>query len=97
MITVDIKIGDKLTPALKNMRKELAKYPQAAEDKFVSLTPVRSGNARSHTHLVNNKTIQANYPYAQRLDEGWSKQAPKGMVEPFSRWARAQAKRIFGK
>jgi hypothetical protein len=48
---------------------------------FVDQTPIRSGNARRRTKL-KDKTIEANYPYAQRLDEGYSKQAPKGMVDP---------------
>lgn len=97
MITIDIKIDDKLTPVLKGMTKELKKYPQDAEDKFVSLTPVRSGNARNHTYLKGQDTIVANYAYAQRLDEGWSKQAPKGMSEPFERWVRQKTRQIFGR
>ena len=97
MITVDIKIGDNLRPRLKVLQRELAKYPQEAEDKFVSLTPIKSGNARNHTQLVNQKYIEANYPYAERLDNGWSKQAPNGMTKPFAQWVANQTKRIFGK
>jgi len=41
----------------------------------------RPGNARRKTVLRNNE-IQANYPYAQRLEEGYSSQAPNGMTEP---------------
>lgn len=41
----------------------------------------KPGNARRKTVLKNNE-IQANYPYAQRLEEGYSSQAPKGMTEP---------------
>lgn len=41
----------------------------------------KPGNARRNTVLKNNE-IQANYPYAQRLEEGYSSQAPKGMTEP---------------
>lgn len=48
---------------------------------FVKNTPIRSGNARRNTKKSNN-SIDANYAYAQRLEEGWSKQAPKGMTEP---------------
>ena len=48
---------------------------------YKSETPVRSGNARNKTKL-RNKQIKSGYPYAGRLDEGWSKQAPKGMTEP---------------
>jgi hypothetical protein len=41
----------------------------------------KPGNARRSTHKTQNG-IEADYPYAERLDEGWSKQAPKGMTEP---------------
>ena len=44
-------------------------------------TPIRSGNARNKTKLRGN-TIKSGYPYAGRLDEGWSSQAPDGMTEP---------------
>lgn len=96
MINVDIKIDDGLTPVLKGMAKELKRYPQDAEDKFVQLTPIRSGNARNKTRLQGD-TIVANYPYAQRLDEGWSKQAPVGMTKPFEAWVKQKVKQIFGK
>jgi hypothetical protein len=48
---------------------------------FVKNTPVRSGNARRHTTKTANE-IDASYPYAQRLDHGWSRQSPNGMVKP---------------
>ena len=46
-----------------------------------SITPIDSGNARRNTFRDKNK-IKGNYPYAGRLDEGWSKQAPAGIIEP---------------
>lgn len=44
-------------------------------------TPIRSGNARNKTKR-NDLVIKSNYAYAGRLDEGWSKQAPKGFTDP---------------
>lgn len=44
-------------------------------------TPKKSGNARNKTTLRGDK-IRSGYPYAGRLDEGWSKQSPDGMTEP---------------
>lgn len=80
---LDIKITNNISPALSKMRKQLNKLPEDAYKVFVQETPIRKGNARRNTKLKNNKkTIDANYPYAQRLDEGYSKQSPKGMVEP---------------
>jgi len=55
--------------------------PEKAYEYFVAETPVRSGNARRNTR-IRNTTIDANYAYASRLDEGWSKQSPDGMTEP---------------
>jgi hypothetical protein len=53
-----------------------------AHKKFVSVTPIRSGNARRKTRL-NNTTIDANYPYAQRLEDNYSEQTRgKGMIQP---------------
>lgn len=97
MFDVDIKINDGITPVLKNMQRELTRYPKDAEAKFKSLTPIDTGNARSRTTLVNNETIRADYPYAQRLDQGWSRQAPNGMTKPFEVWLKSKMKQIFGK
>jgi hypothetical protein len=97
MIRVDIKIDDNIGKALTNMRKELANYPKDAAGKFISLTPVKTGNARRNTRLKNSQTIEANYPYAQRLDEGYSNQAPQGMSKPFEQWVKQKMKKIFGK
>lgn len=55
---------------------------QFAHKKFVEHTPVRSGNARRSTKLQGT-TIDANYAYAQRLEDNYSKQTQgKGIVEP---------------
>jgi hypothetical protein len=97
MITTNIKINDGITPMLKGMKKQLQAYPKDAEAKFISLTPIKTGNARSNTGLVGKNTISANYAYAQRLDQGWSGQAPTGMTRPFEAWKAAKVKQIFGK
>ena len=65
--------------------KQLAEVPdrvvQQAYRYFVNHTPVRTGNARRNTSL-NATTINADYPYAGRLDNGYSKQFPDGMTKP---------------
>lgn len=59
--------------------KEIAKF---AYDVWVRYTPKRSGNAKRKTEL-NGDEIHANYPYALRLDQGWSKQhGGVGMSKP---------------
>ena len=69
-----------------NQFRQLAEVPdkvvQQAFRYFVKTTPIRSGNARRNTRLENDTTIVADYAYSQRLDQGYSKQAPNGMVKP---------------
>ena len=48
---------------------------------FKSITPIKTGNARRNT-FKSADGIDANYPYAARLDEGYSRQAPRGMSDP---------------
>lgn len=54
---------------------------------FRDKTPVRSGNAQRRTRLSGDE-IQANYAYAQRLDSGYSTQAPEGMTKPTEKFIR---------
>jgi len=66
-----------------------------AYDYFRNITPiaeVNGGNARRNTNLRGNE-IQARYPYAQRLDEGWSKQAPQGMTKPTEKFIQEYIKK----
>ena len=63
------------------LMKAMDGLAEAAYDEFIKNTPIRTGNARRNTRL-NQDTITANYPYAQRLDEGSSKQSPDGMTAP---------------
>lgn len=65
---------DKMSKIPKQLIKEAAVY-------FIDITPFKTGNAKSHTYLGGD-VIRADYPYAGRLDDGYSRQAPKGMVEP---------------
>jgi hypothetical protein len=53
------------------------------------------GGARSRTTKSSNE-ISANYPYARRLDRGWSKQSPDGMVKPTIAAIRAYIKQQLG-
>jgi len=40
--------------------------------------------------MVKQKTIQADYKYAQRLDEGLSNQSPAGMITPTEEFIQAR-------
>lgn len=96
MIKVDLNIKDQLSGEIKSIQKKLKAVPQQSLDEYKKLTPIRSGNARRKTRLVND-SIVGDYPYAERLDNGWSKQAPDGMTVPFERWLRKKIKSILGK
>ena len=83
-----------ISPSLLRKQRRLAKVPQQAHSFFVKATPIRSGNARRKTSLKGN-VIDANYPYAQRLDDGWSRQAPRGMVKPTLAYIKRLVKSII--
>ena len=63
---------------------------------FVANTPIRTGNARRRT-VKGTDEIDANYPYAQRLDNGWSRQSPQGMTKPTIAAVQAYVKKTLGK
>jgi hypothetical protein len=84
-----------ISAALKQFQ-QLKEVPQRVADDaykfFVAHTPIRKGNARRSTRLEQT-TIVADYPYAERLDNGYSKQAPNGMSEP----TQAEIERLLQK
>jgi hypothetical protein len=77
-IKFDTTKFDRKVAALLQVKHEVMKQ---ALPIFVGYTPKKSGNARSKTRLSND-TIKAEYDYAGKLDEGASRQAPNGMVDP---------------
>jgi hypothetical protein len=96
MIDMKVTFNNVSSKELTKLQKELKKIPQDAYQFFVAQTPIRSGNARRSTSLSNN-TIVADYPYAQRLDDGYSTQAPRGMVKPTEAFVNRQVKKLTGK
>lgn len=63
---------------------------------FVKNTPVKSGYARRHTSK-NSSEIVADYPYAQRLDTGYSRQSLNGMTKPTIKAMRDYVAKVLGK
>lgn len=86
-------IANRLNKILETL--DVNKVSDVAYKAFVKNTPIRSGNARRKTKKTGN-TIDANYPYAQRLEDGYSKQAPQGMTEPTIEEVRAYVLRKLG-
>ena len=70
-----------LTQKFKNARALKKEVMDPTFEFFVKTTPIKTGNARRSTSL-NNGEIDANYPYAGKLDGGSSRQAPNGMTRP---------------
>jgi hypothetical protein len=91
-MTVDLKGVTNLFSDATSVTQDLA---EDAYKYFVAQTPVRSGNARRNTNIASMKdsktglsktTIEGDYAYAQRLDEGYSQQSPNGMTAPTERY-----------
>jgi hypothetical protein len=64
-----------------NLEKIPKQLIEEAYDVFKENTPVKSGKSRNSTYLGGNQ-IRADYLYAGRLDDGYSKQSPDGMTKP---------------
>lgn len=81
---------------LPNLNRHLARLralendlPKEAHQHFQSITPIDTGNARRST-AVSGKSIQGNYDYVNRLNDGYSRQAPNGMTEPTIEFIRGK-------
>ena len=91
---IKLTIQNNITSSINKIQQKLDNLPKEAHQEFVKNTPIRTGNARRKTKL-NKDTIEANYPYAQRLDEGYSKQSPKGMTKPTEDFIKKRVKQIL--
>ncbi len=89
-------ISNNLTPSINKIVKDLQDLPRDAYAFWLQTTPKQSGNARNKTRLAG-QTIRADYPYAQVLDKGSSKQAPQGMSKPTERFIKNEIKRRLRK
>ena len=95
---ISLKIGvDKISTSVKKKIAQLDAVPAQAYTYFRSITPiaaVNGGNARRNTFLKKD-TIVAAYPYAQRLDDGYSRQAPDGMTRPTEAFVQKTTDKIM--
>ena len=87
-------VRNNIGPKTRQIERDLRRLPIRAHRFFVQATPIDTGNARSKTKLRGN-TIDAKYPYAKRLDNGYSRQAPSGMIQPTLRFISDAVKRII--
>ena len=92
---ISLKIGvDKISTNVKKKIAQLDAVPAQAYTFFKAHTPIKTGNARSRTTLKKD-TIVAAYPYAQRLDDGYSRQAPDGMTKPTEAFVQKAVDKIM--
>lgn len=70
-----------ISKRIGQLNRVLRSVPTEAHKEFVKVTPKKTGNAKRSTKLKDT-TIAAEYNYANRLNTGWSKQAPQGMFKP---------------
>lgn len=92
---ITLKIGvDKISTNIKKKIAQLDAVPDQAYTFFKAQTPIRTGNARSRT-VLKKDTIVAAYPYAQRLDDGYSRQAPVGMTKPTEAFVKKTTDKIM--
>lgn len=78
-LKLDTKKVENMFENVKNLEQDLKRD---AYQFFKNITPIRTGNARRNTYQGSQGDIIADYPYAGRLDEGYSRQAPRGMSDP---------------
>lgn len=97
-----LRTGVKISPGLRaKLNRAVDEGVEDIMETYVDiarpLTPKDKGRARRawHTEGRGRNTEAINdVPYAQRLDEGWSKQAPRGITKPALRKLRSQSRRI---
>ena len=90
-----VSIGtNKINPSQKNKVKLLDAVPGQAYTFFRAHTPIKTGRARSST-FIKKDVITAAYPYAQRLDDGYSRQAPDGMSRPTEAFVKKTVDKIM--
>ena len=97
MADIKLKIrqtANKISPKVSRISKNLDGVAPKGYKFFKSITPIRTGNARRRTRL-QGQTIKGAYDYASRLDEGYSRQAPKGMSAPTIDFLQKLVKGIF--
>ena len=71
----------KIKARLQEVDRKVNRIKDFAHEEFRKITPIRTGNARSKTNRIN-RGVEAAYPYANKLNDGFSRQAPKGMTDP---------------
>lgn len=81
------------TTRMTQIQREISTLVNKAYVYFRQTTPRDTGSAKSNTRLEGT-TIHADYAYATRLNNGYSRQAPEGMSKPTIEYLRKQIRKI---
>jgi len=87
---------NKMGSSLGRIVAKLDTLPKEGYQEWKRITPRDTGNAKRRTRLTGHK-IRADYDYAVPLDEGHSKQAPRGMWQPTKEYLDRRVRRIMRK
>jgi hypothetical protein len=93
------RVTNNIEPHLNRQLRRLGGVAKSGADFFIKTTPIKTGNARRNTRFTARSTggtITGDYPYVNRLNEGYSRQAPEGMTNPTIARIRALVRKILG-
>lgn len=85
MLTFRVRKSADIAGLAREIEAVIDRVGQSALRSARSNTPVRSGRARAGWELADKEPgwrLNNQVPYIERLDRGWSKQAPRGMSKP---------------
>ena len=90
---LDVTIQFNGTRVAADLKKEIDQTVRLISEDYFDLvkdkTPVKSGRAKRGWRLKKQKQfsyrVSNRVPYIGRLDDGYSKQAPRGMTRPAAR------------
>lgn len=84
-VTIDLIGGDRL---LRELQQEIEQFQRSVATTFksevVPRTPIDTGRARAgwkQRQLGRQQIIENQVPYIERLERGYSRQAPRGFVK----------------
>lgn len=93
-VTVSPNLQRRLGRALDDFTQDIIEQASMIARGF---TPRKSGNAQRAWHVAGTgRKAEAinDVAYINRLDNGWSKQAPNGILKPTMRKLKGQTRRI---
>lgn len=96
---IEVSNSDKVLQDLTVLKNSMVtRLQQVVNTELKARTPYRTGNARKGwraTTSASTKAVENTVPYIQRLEQGWSQQAPRGFVNQSVQAAISQVDKEF--